>query len=209
MLLIFLLVTLVFAIEQVNCHAYFSWPTPRNQYCSDPVQCVNGGVIGAQGPVWMFNSSYSIYSGGPSVNCTTDQGQITGFQIVTTPQIRTTFVANQVYSLTVFVSETHPNNPAISTDGWQLRGRDANVPGSIFEPVALYTPWNNTLSNFPLPAQWFVLGQSIQLTVLAPATPTPNYVYQFVWLNSVLNPTGTYPGVAWLSCADVAIIGGY
>jgi len=200
---------LCYSVSSVSGHAYFSYPTPRNVYCSN-ASCTSNGSLGAQGPVWGLLANSSLIAESPTSQ-TTCNGSILaanaplgntydpGFQGTTVAS----WLAGSSQMLQIFVSEIHsPENQTIyPTDGWEIRYRDGTQANSTFSPIPfIYVNVSTTPSVGPDPAIGFQLGQFVSAQITVPLTPTSDGIFQFFWRN---NEVGT--GVMWLSCADVTI----
>lgn len=196
-------------LSKISGHAYFSYPTPRNVYCTNS-SCTSDGVLGAQGPVWSLPANSSLITQSLTsettcngstvlVNASLGNTYDPGFQGTTV----VSWTAGSTQTFQIFISEIHsPENQTIyPTDGWQIRYRDGTQSGSTFTPIAFtYVNVSTVASTGPLPAIGFQLGQTILATITVPSGATSDGIFQFFWRN---NEVGT--GAMWLSCVDVAI----
>jgi hypothetical protein len=195
----------------ISGHAYFSYPIPRNIYCTNATCTINGS-LGAQGPVWglLANSTLSVVSATSQTTCNGSNlassaplgnSYDPGFQGKTA----VSWSAGSVQTLQIFISETHsPENQVVyPTDGWQIRYRDGTNSSSTFSPIP-FTSVNiyTSASIGPAPAIGFQLGQTVSVTITVPSGATTDGIFQFFWRN---NEVGT--GVMWLSCVDATITG--
>jgi hypothetical protein len=209
---LFLLVAVGILCHFVSCisgHAYFSYPTPRNVYCTN-ASCTSNGALNAQGPVWGLPVNSTLTAASPTSQTTCNGSALIaaarqgnsydpGFQGITAAS----WPAGSLQTLQIFVSETHsPENQTIyPTDGWQILYRDGTQSNSTFSPIAFtYVNVSTNASIGPDPAIGFQLGQIVFATIIVPSTATNDGIFQFFWRN---NEVGT--GVMWLSCVDVTI----
>ncbi len=197
---------LCYFVSCVSGHAYFSYPTPRNVYCTN-ASCTSNGSIGAQGPVWTLPANTTLVTSSPVTQTTCNGSNLLisaplgnsydpGFQGTTSAS----WVAGSTQTLQIFVSEIHsPENQIVyPTDGWQILYRDGTKSNSIFSPIPF--TYLNVLSSGPDPAIGFQLGQIVSASITVPTTTTTDGIFQFYWRNNEVGP-----GVMWLSCADVTI----
>ncbi|CAF1308531.1 unnamed protein product [Rotaria sordida] len=209
---LFLLVTLGILchfVSWVYGHAYFSYPTPRNVYCTN-ASCTANGTLGPQGPVWSLPANSTLIAASPTSQTTCNGSALMpnapvgntydpGFQGKTAAS----WPAGSSQTFQIFVSQIHsPENQTIyPTDGWQIRYRDGTQPGSIFSPIA-FTYLNTSISGSIglAPAIRFQLGQTVLATITVPLNTTTDGIFQFFWRNNEVGP-----GVMWLSCVDVTI----
>jgi hypothetical protein len=209
LLILIAVVVLCHFVSRASGHAYFSYPTPRNVYCTN-ASCVAGGALGAQGPVWSLpaNSSLTVESSTSQTTCngsmlfanvTYGNNYDPGFNGTTAAS----WPAGSTQTFQIFISETHsPENQTIyPTDGWQIRYRDGTQSNSTFSPILFtYVNVSNVSSTGPDPAIGFQLGQTVFATITVPSGMTSDGIFQFFWRNNEVGP-----GVMWLSCVDVTI----
>jgi hypothetical protein len=208
-LLVVVVVILCYFVSKISGHAYFSYPTPRNVYCTN-ASCVTGGTLGAQGPVWTLQANSSLITQSPTTQ-TTCNGSVVfanaaygntydpGFQGTTAASWR----AGSTQTFQIFISETHSpeNQITYPTDGWQIRYRDGTQSSSTFSPISfIYVNVSTSASVGPDPAIGFQLGQTVSATITVPSGATSDGIFQFYWRNNEVGP-----GVMWLSCVDVTI----
>jgi hypothetical protein len=209
---IFLLVAvgiLCYCVSGITGHAYFSYPTPRNVYCTN-ASCTSNGSLGAQGPVWNITANSTLLTASPVtqttcngsavlINATYGSTYDPGFSGTTAAS----WPAGSTQTLKIFISEIHsPENQTIyPSDGWQIRYRDGTQSNSTFSPIT-FTYVNSSIaaSTGPDPAIGFQLGQFVYATITVPSNATTDGIFQFFWRNNEVGP-----GVMWLSCADVTI----
>jgi len=206
LLILIAVVILCHFVSTASGHAYFSYPIPRNVYCTN-TSCTSNGTLGSQGPVWALpaNSSLSATSRTTcngsvlAANASLVNSYDPGFQNITTA----TWAAGSTQTFQIFISQIHSqeNQTIYPTDGWEIRYRDGMQSGSTFSPISFtYGNVSFTTSNIPAPAIGFQLGQNISVTITVPSGATSDGIFQFFWRN---NEVGT--SVMWLSCVDVTI----
>jgi hypothetical protein len=209
LLILIAVVVLCHFVARASGHAYFSYPTPRNVYCTN-ASCVAGGTLGAQGPVWTLPANSSLITQSLTTQTTCDGSVLfanatygntydPGFQGTTAAS----WPAGSIQTFQIFISEIHsPENQIIyPTDGWQIRYRDGTQSNSTFSPISFtYVNVSNVSSIGPDPAIGFQLGQTVFATITVPSSMTNDGIFQFFWRNNEVGP-----GVMWLSCVDVNI----
>jgi hypothetical protein len=209
----FILIAMVILCHFVSkaCgHAYFSYPIPRNVYCTNS-SCTSTGTLGSQGPVWSLpaNSSLSAVSqttcNGSTVAANAPYGNTydPGFQNTAAAS----WAAGSTQTFQIFISQIHsPENQIVyPTDGWEIRYRDGTQSNSTFSPISFtYGNVSYAASGTPAPAIGFQLGQNISVTITVPSSATSDGIFQFFWRNNEV-PTSNGTGVMWLSCVDVTI----
>ncbi|CAF3662921.1 unnamed protein product [Rotaria socialis] len=209
---IFLLFTISILCHQVSwvySHGYFSYPTPRNAYCTNS-SCTSNGTLGAQGPVWVLPANSSLLTASPTTQTTCNGTTLAylaiqgvsydpGFQ----GTVAASWPAGSSQTLRIFISQIHTteNQTMYPTDGWQIRYRDGTQPNSTFNAIPFtYVNFSTTATTGPDPAIGFQLGQTILATITVPSNATNDGIFQFFWRNNEVGP-----GVMWLSCVDVNI----
>jgi hypothetical protein len=230
-------------------------PTPRLLFCSSSLCTGSSTGVsntsGLQGSIWLANTTLLQASGinGDSVtrvSCGTSLGALNssalaGYadtytsgganSIVLNPgnpsSISTTWTVGTTQSLSFWINQIHPglNNTNPSTDGWQLRYRDATSSSSAFTPLAVSfsygstptTQYNSaqTQSNCvsgtnayctgPFNSDPFPLGSTISASFVVPNVVTSDLEIQFFWTLSGLSPSSGIQ-LSWMSCTDVKTV---
>jgi len=205
-------------MQLVSGHAYFTTPVPREPYCSNSTTCVNGGALGAQGPVWKWSTG-AAYSTDTvtATSCGTAGGVFVGSAANPTGTATTmaTWTGGSTATVSFFISETHASENQTEwpgTDGWEIRYRDATDSTSTFTPFTVTTITGLssntgvvTPGTGPFPDN-FVQGNTVTVTVNVPNQAYTDMEIQFIWSQANLHPAGgTTLSAMWLSCADVAV----
>jgi hypothetical protein len=211
---LFILIAVVILCHFVSTttgHAYFSYPIPRNAYCTNASCISNGnGTIGYQGPIWSLPRNSSLSAVSPMSQTTCNGSALVanaslgltydpGFQNTTAAS----WTAGSIQTFQIFISQTHlaENQTIYPTDGWQILYRDGTQSNSTFSPISFtYGNVVYAASGAPAPAIGFQLGQNISVTITVPSSATSDGIFQFFWRNNEVGP-----GVMWLSCVDVTI----
>jgi len=203
------LIALLYISINVSGHAYFINPAPRMPYCYQNSTCT--APNNPKGPVWKWPTNSNFTAAGtnpPQTGCSTSGGTFAGSS--SDPAFvmnEATWTVGYYHKVTVFISEAHPNlyNPAIPSDGWQLRWRDGSMASNVFQPMYIY--WNNQHGFGPFSSDSFQTGSNQTIGFYAPSTTYSDLELQFIWSLSGLQPGGAGAGSAmWLSCTDVQVI---
>lgn len=203
------LLILCYFASSVAGHAYFSYPLPRNVYCSN-ASCTTNGALSYQGPLWSLPTNSLLKDVSPisqtkcdgsvvKFNATLGNTYDPGFQGKTA----VSWLAGSTQTVKIFISQIHvqENQTLYPTDGWRILYRDGNQSNSIFSPIPFtYKNALYPISGNPAPAGGFELGETISVRITVPSNVTNDGIFQFFWRNN-----GIGGGVMWLSCIDVTI----
>ncbi|CAF2140870.1 unnamed protein product [Rotaria magnacalcarata] len=204
--LIFTISILCHQVSWVYSHGYFSYPIPRNAYCTNS-SCTSNGTLGSQGPVWVLpaNSSLSVASLTTQTTCNgSNLLPLTNQSVFYDPglqgKVAASWPAGSSQTLQIFISQIHTteNQTIYPTDGWQIRYRDGTQSSSTFNAIPF--TYANFSTTGPAPGIGFQLGQTVLATITVPPNTTSDGIFQFFWRNNEVGP-----GVMWLSCVDVSI----
>jgi len=209
---------------------------------------------GLQGPIWLLTASAisgssgingdtitavscgtlagaANYSGGAGYsNAYTNGGpsDATLNPLTANGAITTVWKAGSVQSLTFWINQVHPGlvNIAPSSDGWQIRYRDAAAGGNFqVLPISFtytsassgtitqYTAANdkaacvkgkNTYCTGPFETDSFPLGITVTSSFVVPSVITSDLELQVFW---TLSGLVLAPGIqaSWMSCTDVMV----
>ncbi len=206
LLILIAVVTLCHFVSTASGHAYFSYPIPRNVYCTNS-SCTSNGTLESQGPIWRLPANSSLD--------TVSQTACNGSTVVANAPLGNTYdpgfqntaaaswAAGSTQTFQIFISQIHlqENQTIYPTDGWQIRYRDGTQSGSTFSRIPFtYENVSYPISGALAPAVGFPLGQNISVTITVPSGATSDGIFQFFWSNNVVGG-----GVMWLSCVDITI----